>query len=536
MSGPPFNKLTRRDFIAATLGSMLLAACKTGGEKNAPLTGQLLASGSGLGHMLRDGSFPEPARTERVPVVIIGGGIAGLSAARRLSMNNVHDFVLLELESETGGNSVAGKNALTAYPWAAHYLPLPNPELKELHAFLEEAKVITGYEGERPVFEETFLCTEPHERLFINGSWQPDLVPEFGLSLEDREQVSAFFRLMESYRSQAGSDGKPAFAIPVDASSADPALRSLDSKSMAEFLQQHGWDSPYLRWYVGYCCADDYGTSIENTSAWAGIHYFASRRGVAANAKGSTVLTWPEGNAFLAGKLKTFPPANVRTGHAAFSITPGDDHVAVNCYDSVRKESYTLLADRVICASPQFVRHRLLPGNAGPGTVSYSPWLVANLTVTDWPQGQGQPLSWDNVIYGSQSLGYVDAMHQSLRTSGKRTVLTFYYPFTQLSPAEARKFLHSASHEELTALVIAELSKAHPGAARAIDTIDIRVWGHAMVRPVPGYIWGAARKELQMPAEGKIFFAHSDLGGISIFEEAFYQGLRAADELLASTA
>jgi len=47
----------------------------------------------------------------------------------------------------------------------------------------------------------------------------------------------------------------------------------------------------------------------------------------------------------------------------------------------------------------------------------HAPWLVANLHI-DSPliEAPGQCAAvWDNVLYGSPGLGYVDAMHQSTR-------------------------------------------------------------------------------------------------------------------------
>jgi glycine/D-amino acid oxidase-like deaminating enzyme len=61
----------------------------------------------------------------RVPVVIVGGGIAGLSAAWQLERGGFRDYVLLEMEREAGGNSRGGENAVSRYPWAAHYVPVP---------------------------------------------------------------------------------------------------------------------------------------------------------------------------------------------------------------------------------------------------------------------------------------------------------------------------------------------------------------------------------------------------------------------------
>ncbi|MFZ4703955.1 MAG: hypothetical protein ACOYMG_28250, partial [Candidatus Methylumidiphilus sp.] len=47
-----------------------------------------------------------------------------------------------------------------------------------------------------------------------------------------------------------------------------------------------------------------------------------------------------------------------------------------------------------------------------------------------------------------------------------------------------------------------------------------------------GFIWGDARKQAlkQYPP---IFTAHSDMSGISIFEEAYTHGVRAAEGVLA---
>jgi len=56
-------------------------------------------------------------------------------------------------------------------------------------------------------------------------------------------------------------------------------------------------------------------------------------------------------------------------------------------------------------------------------------------------------------------------------------------------------------------------------------------WGHAMARPLPGTIRGAARGELCKP-RARLHLAHSDLSGFSTFEEAQYRGIAAAERVL----
>ena len=67
---------------------------------------------------------------------------------------------------------------------------------------------------------------------------------------------------------------------------------------MSSWLDRNKFNSPYLRWYVDYACRDDYGAHAADTSAWAGIHYFASREH---EDKGP--VTWPEGNGWLVRAL-----------------------------------------------------------------------------------------------------------------------------------------------------------------------------------------------------------------------------------------
>ena len=116
-------KFTRRELIAGGLVATGLATLGyySGLFADKAVAGEMQGASFELGHKLRSGQFPEPARTLHKDVVIVGGGIAGLSAAYTLAKAGQHDFLLLELEAQTGGNSSSGKNEVSAYPWGAHY-------------------------------------------------------------------------------------------------------------------------------------------------------------------------------------------------------------------------------------------------------------------------------------------------------------------------------------------------------------------------------------------------------------------------------
>ena len=56
-----------------------------------------------------------------------------------------------------------------------------------------------------------------------------------------------------------------------------------------------------------------------------------------------------------------------------------------------------------------------------------------------------------------------------------------------------------------------------------------------MISPAPGFIFGEAKKEAAQTIDNKIYFAHSDLSGISVFEEAFHQGINAVNTMFDGT-
>ena len=143
-------------------------------------------------------------------------------------------------------------------------------------------------------------------------------------------------------------------------------------------------------------------------------------------------------------------------------------------------------------------------------------------------------MAWDNVVYDSPSLGYVNATHQTGRDHGP-TVVTYYIPLCDDDPKAARKRLYAAGRDEWADVALADLERVHPDIRDLATRIDIVRWGHAMARPSPGFFFGknGARVAAQKPFRG-VHFAHTDLSGIALFEEAFFHGTRAADEVLAA--
>lgn len=469
---------------------------------------------------------------------MVGGGVAGLSAARALVRQGISDLRVLDLEDRPGGNARSGSNAVGAFPLGAHYLPVPDASDTDLIDLLRENGVITGLDASGlPIYAEEHLCGDPHERLFHRGQWRSGLRPRSGLSREEEQQFVRFEQLVAALAARKGSDGRWAFTIPVDNCSAAPDtadLRALDAMSFASWSDKEGFSGEALRWYLDYCCLDDLGAPAAKVSAWAGLHYFAARRGVGANADAGSVLTWPEGNDFLVRALASSLGDRVRTMQLVRSVRQEGEEVRVVVQDLSSSEAVDYRCRHVVLAVPQFVAARLLGGEHAQRArdLQYAPWVVVNLTLDHVPQERGgEAMAWDNVLFGEGSLGYVNACHQRLdRPPG--LILTHYRALVGSTPKEARERASTVEAATWVEEAIAELERVHPDLRERIKEAEVAVWGHGMIVPTPGYIHGPARTQLAAPLADRIHFAHSDLSGISIFEEAFHHGLRAAREVL----
>lgn len=527
----------RRSFLAAS-AALPFATLACGRSKSEfPFGGELGGTSMELGHAARDGELPAPATFAPIDVVIVGGGVAGLSAAWRLAGASYQDFVLLELESGVGGTSRSGRNGISAHPLAAHYIVAPTRETAPMIRLLEETGVIEGFDPE-PVFGEQHLVRSPEERLYTLGQWWEGLYLHAGETPEDIRQYQAFLAEVDHWVAWRDPRGRRAFTIPRSKGSDAPEVRALDSLSFQQWLDERGLVSKRLRWLTDYACRDDYGARPETTSAWAGLFYFTARKS-APGEETRPVLTWPEGNGFLVKHLHDSCRGQVRTGTTVTRIVPMEDGtVKVLAWDTAERRPVGFRARRVIFSASMIMAGRLIPALAQIRGLAFfrefqsSAWIVANLTLRERPRERTFPLAWDNVIRDGKGLGYVDATHQSLRDHGP-TVWTYYHALAGGDVRADWEFLQSVSWRDCVRLILEDLGKAHPDLERCVSRIDVMRWGHAMVRPRPDFMWSPTLEKAREPFRN-IHFAHSDLSGFALFEEAQDHGLRAAEEVLAA--
>jgi protoporphyrinogen oxidase len=478
------------------------------------------------GHRLRGALPTAHGPVNPTGVLIIGAGIAGLACARALTRRGVDDIALLDLEDQAGGNSRGHRLASSPCPLGAHYLPVPSPDAREVLELLHELGLATQRLG-RTEWDERHLCHSPQERLFFDGAWHEGLLPP-----ADGAAGLAQYRRFAALVAEAQRD--LGFAMPTHRARWTPGHDRLDAQTFATWLDAQGLSDARLRWYFDYCCRDDFGADAATVSAWAGLHYFASRHGFHApgdeTAEREPVLTWPEGNGWLSARIAQPLRDRIHLGRTVLRVTEGRHGIEALAWNESTQAPERWAARAVVMATPLFVAARLLaqpPAALQALKQPHAPWLTANVLLrAPLLLRPGAPASWDNVPYGSVALGYVDARHQSLDPTPQAPLLTAYLALPQSRRAE----LLSEPWQHWAKLVLDDLAGTHPDLPAKVERIDLCRFGHAMSLPVPGLRGSAALTALN-DARGRVVFAHSDLAGYSVFEEAYTAGVSAAGRL-----
>ena len=375
------------------------------------------------GHLLRDAARVAGALrvVHRTRVVIAGGGVAGLAAARALRQRGIEDFALLELEDTAGGNSRGSAHR-------RHRLPagraLPAGAGRRGASRCRTCWRSWACAGASPAAGPTTSATCATARrsgCSSSGAWQEGLLPVQGVGAATLAQYQRFARLVAR-----GAESRPVH----DSSCKSARQRRIHARWHA--ITFHSVAGPttacataHLRWYLDYCCRDDYGAGLATVSAWAGIHYFASRHGFQAPGEDAGER---DGGADLARRQCLADAAGwreplgerLRTGRVVLRIAQARQGVEVDAFNTATRQRGALAGAALHrgacrCSSRRgwWNRRPRLCGRPRR-RMRYAPWAVANLHLREPLQDRpGAAPAWDNVVYGAAGLGYVDARHQA---------------------------------------------------------------------------------------------------------------------------
>jgi monoamine oxidase len=468
---------SRRDFIKFVVTGSVTAGC--------PIDSTLLAAPPDAGttplihsehfevcHQIRDGHrFEGPSATQKAAIVIIGGGVAGLSAAYFL---RGQDFLLLEKEDHFGGNAYQEEFEGQAFATGS--------------AFADK-----GDNGDQLASEIglKLLPVDNPDPTIVNKTF----VPETWKSGIDHLPYSKEVR--ESFRK---------FREDLLKIKVRERLAELDSEPFTKYTAPY---APEIQqWWDGYG-PSNWGATAQDTSALIGI---GSLQYIASGNEQRVIL--PGGLGCITHKLVEVLQQQYRErllGSAAVvSVSSGKNEVVVTYYREGKLT--TVFAKAVILCTPKLIASRLVSDlpeeqKAAMRRTRYIPYPVINLIFDKPVYNRG----YDTWCPGNAFTDFIVADWTVRNTPGyhqKHNILTFYTP---LRENQRFTLLDENNCKALAARVLADFQKLMPDFN--VNPREVRLYrrGHPMFMAVPGQ-FTKNRFAAAQPLD-RIFFGNADSGG-----------------------
>jgi hypothetical protein len=455
-------------------------------------------------YLARSGPIPVPE--ERVPLVVIGGGMSGLLTAYLL-----RDFrpVVLERAARFGGNSRGESWDGVDYSIGAAYFlqPAKGSALAGLMSELGVDKLWRVREQEDPV-----VWNGKPYRGFWQGATAPDAKPQF-------DRLAAHFRTVFEER-----EGYTFPQIPILAPAKRAGVERLDRATLREHLLSAMGERlhPHLDSAIEAFCWAAFAASASEISAAAGLNFLASEV--------AKVVVTPGGNAAVAERalgriLGAVAPGNLRAGCVVFDAAVHADGVTV-AYEDPQGRVRSIRARAAVMACPKFVAVRVLrdlePARlAAIRQLRYHAYLVGNVLLKGavpeefydmFMIGDGQLVSGDPIAT-SEKLRITDvSLGTFARPRADRSVLTLYRPIPHLggrgtifAPGAYERY-RAEFEDSIERLVLPLVAKS------SADLVDLRIarWGHPIPVAARGLIAGGVIDAIRAPFRERVFFVEQD--------------------------
>jgi len=477
------------------------------------------------GFLASVGELGEPSET--VPLVVIGGGISGLSTAWLLRQ---HAPVVLERAERFGGNSRGEAWRGVDYAIGAAYFIRPDPG-SAIEVFLHGLGLDTG-----PRVKQTEDPVVIGGRR-IDGFWDG---AGGGPATAQVRRLARYFRAVLE-----GADGQVFPDIPVLDASERAGIDALDRTSFHEHLvaRAGGPLDANVAAVLEHYCWSSLGASMGEVSAAAGLNFYAAEFG--------DVCVLPGGNAAVAERLverldEHLPPGRLRPSSLVLDVARRDDGVLVTYIDgagSVRR----LLAAAVVMACPKFVAAKVVreveaARQAAMERLRYRAYLVANVLLD-------RPLEddfYDLFLAGDGGVDLTDveraANRQGVtdvvlgtwaRPDRRRTVLTLYAALpwdggrAEIYEDGAYDSIRTRFERQVEGEILPLVG------ARSTEVVDLRIarWGHPLPVAATGLIADGVPDVLREPFQERVFWVQQDNWALPAFETAVTEALLWAPEV-----
>jgi protoporphyrinogen oxidase len=464
------------------------------------------------------GGLPSPS--EYRPVVVVGGGISGLTSAYLL---RDHDPLILEQAPRMGGNSKGQSWRGIDYSIGAAYFCAPEAD-SQIGALFNELGISSRY---RLTDEEDLVATQSG---LIHNFWS-------GANLEPVEarQVKSLAR----YLTRVLEEESFAYPDPSTIGSASrKSFESLDTFSLRTHLEQVvGPLRPILAACIEQYCWSSFAASASEISAASGLNFLASEFG--------PLAVLPGGNSAIAEALcdtlhTRLPTNSLRTNATVIDVRVRDDRAFVS-YIGDDDTIVTIESSAVVMSCPKFVVAKVLDG-IEPARASaikeleYRAYTVANVLL----KGQTSISAYDLYLLGrceargsnpqleSTTRGVTDVVtaHYARGVPGF-SVLTLYraYPYQGARAGLLHEGAYEALHAETLRQISDEIAPLYGFSPDAIEDVRLTRWGHPIPVARSGLVRQGVSEALRKPFSERVFFVEQDNLPLPAIETALGEAL-----------
>jgi monoamine oxidase len=467
---------TRRGFLKFVVAGSVAAGCPVSHLLRAAETGpkpQLDGDHFAICHEVRDGQqFDKPAVSGRHDVVIVGGGVSGLSAAYFL---RGRDFLLLEKEPHWGGNAYLQEYQGQAFAAGS--------------AFDEKGSASELLSREIGLIQLPINSPDP---TIVAGKWVPDTW-RGGL-----DQLPYSDSVRESFTK---------FRAALKALDPDKNVQQLDSVPLSHYLK--GYAPEIKQWWDAYGLSN-WGANSDDSSAFVAAGDLQDL-----TADEDVRRTLPGGNGALSRQLANTLQAKhgeQLIGDATI-VSVGPQKTEVNITYVRAGQLRTIAAKYVIMATPKFITARLISGlpdaqHEAMMSLRYCPYPVINM-IFDKPIYNR---AYDTWCPGNAFTDFIVADWVLQKQPGyvqKNNILTFYTPISEL---HRDRLLTMDGCQRIAEKVLQDFQKLGPEFSAAVPIeVDMYRRGHPMFLPTPG-VFTKVIPVANQPF-GRIAFANTDSVG-----------------------
>ena len=535
--------MNRRDFFLATLsiGSLSLIPKWASGHENSPLDSFLQVHGMDIaplervgryggsatvegdtpdeaheifwnkdGYIAKKGGIPESS--EDFDVVIVGGGIAGLTSAYLLKNKKV---LVIEGNPRLGGNSKSqlfGRNYVSQ---GAAYITIPDSG-DEIDTFLRKLNLKSKFRQVDHNDESITLGGK-----FVTGFWD---------GATDPSKASDFKRAYEKF-ADVYENRYPEIPVWDDSSSGRSYFNSLDRISFTAWLKRElGTVHPHIMEYITLYCWSSFCGSPDEISAAQGLNFLTC------DLAGTLVL--PGGNGLISEALyrELKKRSSVTLLTEAFAVDVKSDRNKVQvCFKDSSNKLVTVNASHCIFAGPKLVAKKVISDIPDAqlkamDKINYRAYLVGNVFLRKKVPSKGYDIfTMDGNVPGdeyndSKDRVFADVVFAdwAIKDAVSKSILTLYMP---LPYDMAQQYLFVPTlYEKYVARIHARLKPFLEAAGLSLNDVEgIRLvrYGHALPLAEVGGVSSGIFEKANASINGNIHFANQDNWGNPCFETSF---------------